>query len=534
MSQQSRDPLIGTRLGDYVLQSLIGRGGMARVYRGLDEKLERPAAIKVLEVHADEVDDVMIKRFKLEARSIARFDHPNIVTIYQYGEEKNLFFIAMKLIEGESLTQVLRQANQQGKLLPPERIIQVMWDVCAALDYAHERGIIHRDVKPSNILFDTAGRAILTDFGLALEEGGGTTLGTAFGTPRYISPEQAVSSQKAVAQSDIYSLGVVAFEMVTGRVPFHDESPMSVALYHITNPPPRPRSLNPDVPVEVEVAILKALEKAPEDRYQTAGAFAEALEAAYSAAGYDVSGISAPHTFMTAPGPLALPVESGTNGASGNAPMPASHLGKDRRLWRGLRRTEPATAQVPVVQAPAANRPARRRLTLPILLALAALAVVVVAAVALARPANNEPATSLPALPSGGESILDASAGMTFILSYGEGGFALRNPGDRPLAVGGLVFERGEGDNRVRFAIDAFVKTIPPGQCAWIRPILDVEQRQPSNCPEPIFHITLLPRDAALFWEADGGDSFRVLAGEQTLQTCSFMATSCRVIVPSE
>ncbi|MBN1967301.1 MAG: serine/threonine protein kinase, partial [Anaerolineae bacterium] len=206
MIQKPQDPFIGARLGDYVIQELVGRGGMARVYRGIDLHLERPAAVKVLQISDQPDDDRLIERFKLEAKAIARFEHPNIVPIYQYGENEDgtQFFIAMKLVEGSTLSKELKANRRADDLIPPERVLEIVRDVCSALDYAHERGIIHRDIKPSNILFEASqgDRAILTDFGLAMEADGGSTLGTAFGTPRYISPEQAMSSQKAVPQSD--------------------------------------------------------------------------------------------------------------------------------------------------------------------------------------------------------------------------------------------------------------------------------------------------------------------------------------------
>ena len=283
----SDDPLIGARLGDYAISELLGRGGMARVYLGLDENLSRRSAVKVLSILTEDTEDErIVERFKLEARAIASFEHPNIVTIYQYGETDTLFFIAMKLVEGQSLSNFLRDHRRRGELLPVEQMLKMVNDVCNALDYAHARGIVHRDIKPSNILFDKnqSERAILTDFGLAMELGAGSTRGTAFGTPRYIAPEQAVSSQQAVPQSDIYSLAVVVFEILTGQVPFQDDSPMSIALSHITSEPPRPRSINPAIPVEVEAVVLKALAKEPTDRYQTAGEFYRALEAAYVSA----------------------------------------------------------------------------------------------------------------------------------------------------------------------------------------------------------------------------------------------------------
>ncbi|MFN7210433.1 MAG: serine/threonine-protein kinase [Aggregatilineales bacterium] len=234
------DPLIGTQLGDYEIRRLIGRGGMARVYEGYDSNLERSAAIKVITPQSEDSEE-MKQRFFREARAVANLHHPNIVTVYQFGQGENLYYLAMRLLEGQTLLQKLKRLRTQKKFIETDLLLSVVDDVSAALDYAHNKGVIHRDVKPSNIMIESDRRAILMDFGLLMQQGGDNTLGTAFGTPRYIAPEQAVSSDRAVPQSDIYSLGVIVYEMVTGQTPFDADSAMSLALLHISTPPPPPR-----------------------------------------------------------------------------------------------------------------------------------------------------------------------------------------------------------------------------------------------------------------------------------------------------
>ncbi|RMG84675.1 MAG: serine/threonine protein kinase [Chloroflexi bacterium] len=280
------DPLIGQKLGDYIIQDAIGSGGMARVYKGYDEKLDRHAAIKVIEPHliASEFEEEYRERFLREARAIARLNHPNIVGIYQFGQYENLYYMAMAFIEGKDLRQILKEHNQRGERISEEMIISVIRDIANALDYAHSQGVIHRDVKPSNIMVQPDGLAVLTDFGLALNAVEGT-VGNTFGSVHYIAPEQAVSSAQAVPQSDMYSLGVVLYEMLTGRVPFEDASAMSVALKHISDPPPPPSHMNPDISPAVEQVVVKALDKTPQLRFESGAAFADALEAAFKGVG---------------------------------------------------------------------------------------------------------------------------------------------------------------------------------------------------------------------------------------------------------
>ncbi len=273
------DPFIGIKLGSYEILEAIGEGGMARIYKGYHAQLNRYAAIKVVHWGLQE-DPAFTERFRREAQAIASLRHPNIVQIYDFGQHESGYYMAMEFIDGSDLAVILREARMQQKQLPPDQIVKTIKGVAAALDYAHRNGVIHRDVKPSNIMLNREGQPILTDFGLVMLplQASQATMGSVFGTPHYVAPEQAISSADAVPASDIYSLGVVLFEMMTGRVPFDDESPLSVALKHVSDAPPLPTSINPNIPVQLEDVILKALAKVPADRFETAAELAHAVE----------------------------------------------------------------------------------------------------------------------------------------------------------------------------------------------------------------------------------------------------------------
>jgi serine/threonine protein kinase len=278
----SGDMLIGRQLGDYTIQTLLGQGGMARVYKGYDASLQRYAAVKVVEPNllASQDEGEYRERFLREARAIARINHPCVVSVFQFGELDNLYYMAMGFVEGDDLREIIKEYNRQKKTMSDKQIMRIIRDIAEALDYSHKNGVIHRDVKPSNIMVTGDGHAVLTDFGLALSAQEGT-LGNTFGSVHYIAPEQAISSAQAVPQSDLYSLGVVLYEMLTGRVPFEDASAMSVALKHISDPPPLPSTINPRITPSVESVLLKALDKDPRKRHITGNAFATALEAAF-------------------------------------------------------------------------------------------------------------------------------------------------------------------------------------------------------------------------------------------------------------
>jgi serine/threonine protein kinase len=276
------DPLIGKTLGDYTIQRLLGRGGMSRVYQGYDENLDRYAAVKVISGDfATTTEEEYTRRFQSEARAIARLRHPNIVGVYQFGRTEGIYYMAQVFLEGKDLRSLLKEYADRHQRVPPDEVLRIIRDVGSALDYAHEQGVIHRDIKPSNIMLEKkTGRAILMDFGLALSVQEGT-MGDTFGSAHYIAPEQAVSSAKAVPQSDLYSLGIVLYEMLAGRVPFDDPSVMSVALKHLNELPPPPTMYNPDLPPAVESVIMRVLDKDPKRRHATGSQLVEGLAQAF-------------------------------------------------------------------------------------------------------------------------------------------------------------------------------------------------------------------------------------------------------------
>ena len=272
------DPLIGRQLANFRVESVLGRGGMAQVYYGQDVKLQRPVAIKVIDTRYRD-QPAYAKRFVNEARVLAKWRHEHIVQIYYADDENGLYYYVMEYIDGQNLASIIASYAVDGELMPVEDVLHIGNAIAGALDYAHKQGVIHRDVKPSNILVARDGRVVLGDFGLAMDLADGS-MGETLGTPHYISPEQASRSANAVPQSDLYSLGVILFEMLVGVVPFNDPSPTSVALQHITETPPAPRSINSDLTSKAEKVLLKALEKSPQDRYQSGFELMNALKSA--------------------------------------------------------------------------------------------------------------------------------------------------------------------------------------------------------------------------------------------------------------
>lgn len=265
--------LVGHTLGQYRIIEQLGKGGMATVYRAFQPSLDRYVAIKVLMPYFAH-EEGFSERFVREAKAIAHLDHPHILPIYDYGQEGEVHYIVMKCVDPGTLKDL--EADSPISLYLSVKLVSQIAD---ALDHAHQRGVIHRDVKPANILMDRGEWVFLTDFGLARMVEGSQQLtlsGVGVGTPAYMSPEQC-QGKLIDRRADIYSLGIVLYEMLTGCVPFEAETPLAVVLKHITDPLPMPRSINPAIPEAVELVILKALAKAPEDRYQTAGEMAAAL-----------------------------------------------------------------------------------------------------------------------------------------------------------------------------------------------------------------------------------------------------------------
>lgn len=324
--------MIGKTLGKYRIVEQLGRGGMATVFRAYHSALDRDVAIKLMHPFlADE--EGFRERFRREAQSVARLRHPNIVQMYDFEAEGETTYMVMEFIKGPSLKQKLAGLEEQGQWLPLEEAARIISKVGEALDYAHGHSMVHRDVKPANIMLTEAGDPVLTDFGIVKMLSGATQItasGVLIGTPAYMSPEQ---SQGSVGdeRADIYSLGIVLYQLATGRLPFNADTPMGIMLKHISAALPIPRTLNPDLPEGVERVILKALAKAPDDRYQSVREMLTDLGKAMS--GEAIPEVDPSITMASRP-VMGTPM---LTGADLSAPIPA--IGT--RVGRSIRRVPP-------------------------------------------------------------------------------------------------------------------------------------------------------------------------------------------------
>jgi hypothetical protein len=300
----------GTEVGPYRVIEQVGQGGMAMVYKAYQASLSRYVALKVLPPRLAGDPDFQT-RFHEEAVRVAALRHPNILTVIDYGEADGITYIVSEFVDGGTL------AAQMGTPLPVSYVLEVLGPISSALDYAHSRSVIHRDVKPSNILLALDGRPLLTDFGIArmvIPEQDQSDASSLVGTPTYMAPEQG--SGRPTAASDIYSTAVVAYEMLTGRPPFEAYTPMAVILAHQNEPLPLPRSINPEIAPAVEEALIKCLSRNPDARFRTTGAFIRALEHA------DAGG-AVPVVAFT-PTPASPPGDPMWVGGGGAPPPPPS------------------------------------------------------------------------------------------------------------------------------------------------------------------------------------------------------------------
>lgn len=314
--------------GRYRIDGVVGDGGMAVVYRGWDTVLNRVVAIKVLrEQYA--INDQFLARFRREAQAAAGLAHPNIVNVYDVGRDGDTWYIVQELIDGTDLASMIHRRGQFTVADATEVIAQV----AEALDYAHSRGIIHRDVKPHNILIDVRGTAKVVDFGIAkgINDVRMTDAGTALGTAGYISPEQATGSPLTAA-SDLYSTGVVLYEMLTGRLPFVGDTAVSVAMQHVRNAPPPPSRFNAKIPRHTEAVIMRALEKLPERRYASGEEMVAALR------GNPVPGPVQPVPVATAVGGVTRVLPEGTRALPAEPPRSRAAVAPPGR--NGTRRAD--------------------------------------------------------------------------------------------------------------------------------------------------------------------------------------------------
>jgi eukaryotic-like serine/threonine-protein kinase len=380
--------LEGKTLDHYELRKLIGRGGMADVYEGYDQYFRRVVAVKVFKRE----DDEMLRRFIREANLMASLSNEHLVPIYGSGESQvngfTQYYIVMPFMEGGTLRALIRRSP-----LSLAEACECLHEIGEALDYIHSQGIIHRDIKASNVLLSGDGRYYLSDFGIARMTTGVTRLtstGDVLGTVDYVAPELFEGNHKADALSDLYSLGVLLFEMVTGQLPFYAENQIAIVTMHVSKPPPSPRSLKPNVPPQVERVMLKALEKRPEQRYQSASELAEAFCRAVATGSKQnvqegtleppapVAPVNPVAPIFVRPAPVSTPVK-----ISSAPPTP-------NVVTRGVR-TSPVGRRP---QGPRRPNPARQRTVIVTILALFALLVVAVPVIFATRNLRTSPATS--------------------------------------------------------------------------------------------------------------------------------------------
>ena len=306
--------LEGRTLGKYRVLEPLGRGGMARVYRAYHPQLDRYVAIKVLRSDLVE-DEEFLTRFQREAQAVAGLRHPNIVQVFDSDVQGDVYYIVLELLEGDTLKARLNDYRARGEKMPLGEAVRTLLDALDGLAYAHSEGMTHRDIKPANIMLTRRGQAVVTDFGIAQIVGGTrhTATGALMGTLNYIAPEQGLKGHSD-ARSDIYSLGIVFYEMLTQHTPFEADTPLAVLMKHVNDPLPLPRKMDPTIPEPFERIVLKALGKSPDDRYQSAAEMAQALRGAAEEAGVKLpSNVSLPLSFTTAEAPSeSVAVLSGT------------------------------------------------------------------------------------------------------------------------------------------------------------------------------------------------------------------------------
>ncbi len=553
------DPLIGRQLGNFLIERLVGSGGMAQVYYGWDVVLERPVAIKVI-AHRFRHNQSYTERFLREARAVARWRHEHIVHIYYAGEEDGLYYLAMEYVDGSDLAQVLAAYRAERRLPPHGEVVRIGRDIASALDFAHDRGIIHRDVKPSNVLITAEGRVLLSDFGLVLDRQEGSS-GEVLGSPGYVAPEQALRSASAVPQSDLYSLAVILYEMLVGRLPFDDPSPTALALQHVTEPPPPPRRLNRALNQETSDVLLKALEKKPENRYQTGERLMDALSDALGVGAGEVSFTDAP--FM--PDTLGI-----SRDPTPTDPHPLRSTPGQRSTPRGSHRATPTPRHVtppPVVAVGrgVGRRPSRSRWSNLLWMGLGFLFFFILGAALLFyifRPGGPGRATEEPPAiggqptgeveagetvqpqpgeeqPPPEEEVSPPAAGRPLQLFYNESSFYVHNPGSSVISTADLEFQAltaadepaglaFEGD---RWAV--YYPSLEPGNCVRLTLLGLSGYLSPGQCNAYNAIVTLEPQDSLVFWtQRDGVEQFRVLWQGEEAGRCAIDAGSCEVVLP--
>lgn len=573
------DPLIGHPLGNFRVERVIGRGGMATVYFGTDVRLQRPVAIKVLDArYRGDVD--YAQRFIREARAVASWRHENIAQVYYADEQDGLFFFAMEYIDGKDLAQLIDDYRARHQRMPASDVLDIARAVASALDYAHQRGVVHRDVKPSNVLIALDGRIVLADFGLALDVEQGS-LGDVFGSAHYVAPEQARRSSAATPQSDLYSLGVMLFELLTGRVPFDDPSPTSVAIQHITMPPPEPRSLNPDLSPEIQAVLLKALSKSPNERYQSGSDLVAVLQQAFAADKVKLPGLLPLSDMVASPQAAAAPATAPAPAPAWQPatisnrlklrPLPAAPM-----LWAaggcslalvfvvalsGLvmfrpqaaptasatirPSTEPiAVANTVVGNTASPTSPTPTPTNDPVAPSPTATSLPIVAPSASPASASSVPSlVPTPAPTSVPSATVKYPTGHHFTLFYNNNSLYMLNRSDSVISIYPFAFERLSASGQVLNRFDGwrwgqFYPTTKPGWCTQILIIDNHPYLNPPECQNRALSTrTPIRGDPVIFWTTQADtEQFRVIwktgNSDEELARCQIGAGSCEFFTP--
>lgn len=558
------DPLLGQQFGNYVLEQLLGSGALGSVYLARHHLLGSYVAVKVIEAEFED-DPAHAKHVKREARSLLELKHPHIVRFFEFGIVGNLYYLAVEHVDGVDLARALANYARYNELIALEDATRIVERIAGALDYVHSQGVIHRDVKPSNILLDKGGRPVLTDFGLAriLSE---DTEGSFLGSAHYMAPEQVISSANAVPQSDLYALGVVLYQMLTGALPFDGDTPMSIALKHINEPPPAPRSVYRDLHPALEQVILRALSKEVESRYQSGAALVAALHGALE---------------EVARAPQADDERAVTppEGNGGPVPVARRHSAdrpsiSSRSLLQvvGQKQAEPKSSVAEQVRRPERPAISVRRPPAGILAGGALLLVVlcVVAAAALLRgvlkpaasqapdvtpsvlesatavvaesvpPPTPVPPTATPAAPQVAPQNAPQDALPNVEMVYDDTAVTLINVSGAPMSLAGVIFEcvSDDGSHSCAFSAsewDRFayypISALPAGDCYQV--VRHGKPRsKPPACDAVQGWVSLSDRGQIFWMEGQRNFAFRIVQNGEAVHSCPVDAGQCAFYLP--
>jgi hypothetical protein len=509
--------MVAGQIQGYEILREIGRGGMSRLLLAYDPARRRHVAIKLLP--AEYLNDLGARaRFEQEAQLIAALEHEAIVPVYEYGADQGQPYLVMAYMPNGSLADRLAHGP-----LPPDQAGEVLARLAGALHCAHQQGIIHRDLKPSNVLFDRDGNAFLADFGIALQSGSTWQRDMASGTPAYMSPEQARREAAVEARSDVYSLGVIVFEMLTGSLPFEGELPVAVLLKHLHDPPPAPGALNPDLPAALDPVLHRALAKDPEERYPSAPAFWEAYQRALQAPAGE-----APAGALEAPGPA---------GPDGREPFPGP-AGETAPAGSVLPAARVARPEFPdlslLIERRSRSRAGRRQAYAYYALGLVTWLAVLLAALTavMARARELFPAANM-------------------ALVYGPAAIAVINRSNAPVDLSGIVFQRIDDQGAVTASFRAAeweqvnpeaLEALRRGDC------FQLLRRGSGDLPLEPGAAPGKPRACRTsqgwlvaagpgwhFWTPEGeGGAFQIVRDGQVLRRCRIESGACDFVFAEE